>query len=103
MGNHIKIVFSKIHCKAYSLYLRRFLIVSCRDPLLGNDRDINNETTPANLQQILDNYNRGTVFSTWSVTRCKQDNLSNETVMSIECLNLMVVKHTAFQMIKLPL
>jgi hypothetical protein len=54
--------------------------IACIDPLLGNEREINNETTAArqhnlNRQQL--NY-RGAVFSMRSVSRCyKQDNWSN--------------------------
>jgi hypothetical protein len=60
--------------------------VACRDPLLGNDRETNNETMHTARQQILDkqqlNYNKGTVFSTWSIPKCyKHDNLSNESVV----------------------
>lgn len=31
--------------------------VACRAPLLGNDREKNNETTPASSQQILNTQN----------------------------------------------
>jgi hypothetical protein len=41
-------------------------MISCRNPLLGNDEETNNETTPTARQQIFNkqqlNYNRGTVF-----------------------------------------
>jgi hypothetical protein len=61
-------------------------IVTCRDPLLGNSHETNNETTPTARQQILNkqelNYNRRTVFSTLFVPRCyKQDSRSSESVV----------------------
>jgi hypothetical protein len=60
--------------------------VACRDLLLGNDCETNNETMPAARQQILDkqqlNYNKGMVFSMWSMPKCyNQDNWSNESVV----------------------
>jgi hypothetical protein len=48
-------------------------IVACRDPLLGNDHETNNETTSAARQQIPSkqqlNSNRRTVSSVRSVAR----------------------------------
>jgi hypothetical protein len=62
-------------------------VTPCRGPLLGSDSETYNETTSAAKQQILNkeqlNYNKGTVFSTRSVSRCyTQDNWSNELVVS---------------------
>jgi hypothetical protein len=45
------------------------------DPLLGNDREINNYATAVTMQQPV-NSNRGTMFSVRSMLRCyKQDKL----------------------------
>jgi hypothetical protein len=40
------------------------------DLLLGKNHEINNYTTPVTRQQPINN-NGGTVFSVWSVLRCK--------------------------------
>jgi hypothetical protein len=63
--------------------------VACRDPLLGSDRDTDNETTSAARQQILNkqqlNYNRRTVSSTRPIRRYyNEDSWSSESVVSCE-------------------
>jgi hypothetical protein len=65
---HPVVLFYKI---SLSILFLNENIVPCRDLLLDNDRETNNDTTLTARQQILNkqqlNYNRRTAFSMWSM------------------------------------
>jgi hypothetical protein len=85
-SSNLNIILLRVVTPPIHAFTAKIYIVACTDPLLGSDRETNNEKTPSARQQIFDKkqfyYNRGTVFFTRSVPICyKQDSWSSESVL----------------------